>query len=177
MAAHSLVSNHFLTTDYIRSTERTDCLRLRLLLRRSLKMSLLKIRRTQRTQRAWISRATGFFAGRPSSLLHRMRHRKASACDRSMRAAGSIGYLAHPDLQPLDYAYIAHSAPRGAWGPPTSPRRTSSLVVARQRARRSFALPPLRQACLGPKPRHNPPRSPWFSLICASRSVLSGIGP
>jgi hypothetical protein len=30
-----------------------------------------------------------------------MRHRKPSTCDRSMRAAGSIGYLAHPDLQPL----------------------------------------------------------------------------
>jgi hypothetical protein len=30
-----------------------------------------------------------------------MRHRKASTCDRSMGAAGSIGYLAHPDLQPL----------------------------------------------------------------------------
>jgi hypothetical protein len=40
-------------------------------------------------------------------------------------------------------------------------------------ARVSPARPlPLSQARLGPRPRRNPLRSPWFSLICASRSEL-----
>jgi hypothetical protein len=91
--------------------------------------------RTQRARCAWIFRATGFFAGRPSSLLLRMRHRKASACDRSMRAAGISGIS-------LIQIYNLDPDPASTWRPVLRRRATCLRQLAEQVALPLVALRP-----------------------------------